>query len=115
MPVQNSVGLIAYCGLYCGACGKYVKELCPGCIDNKKTSLCAVKNCCINKKIASCAECADFIDKSACLKLNGPVSKIIYFFTDSDRLKCLKMLSELGPKPYAGFMSENGFHSLNKN
>lgn len=30
--------LVAYCGLYCGACGAYLKERCPGCHSNAKAT-----------------------------------------------------------------------------
>jgi hypothetical protein len=114
MPVQNSVGLIAYCGLYCGACGSYIKGKCPGCAQNTKASWCKVRQCCIDNKYSSCADCAGFEDKLACGKLNNFVSRLIGFFTGSDRIKCIKMISELGPKAYAEFMSSNGFQSITK-
>jgi hypothetical protein len=28
--------LVAHCGLYCGACGAYLKGRCPGCHENVK-------------------------------------------------------------------------------
>jgi hypothetical protein len=31
--------LVAYCGLYCGACNKYLDGKCPGCQKNKKSAL----------------------------------------------------------------------------
>ena len=34
--------LVAYCGLYCGACGAYLRGRCPGCIENYKATWCKV-------------------------------------------------------------------------
>ena len=36
--------LVAYCGLYCGACRSYLKRKCQACKDNEKASWCKVKN-----------------------------------------------------------------------
>ena len=34
--------LVGYCGLYCGACGKYLNGKCRGCHDNVKATWCKV-------------------------------------------------------------------------
>ena len=34
--IKENVGLVAYCGLYCGACKAYLKEKCSGCLNNEK-------------------------------------------------------------------------------
>jgi hypothetical protein len=115
MPVQNSAELIAYCGLYCGACGAFIKGKCAGCAKNVKASWCKVRECCIEKKYKSCADCGGFEDKTACGRLNNFVSRLIGLFTGSDRIKCVKKISELGPEAYAEFMSANGLHSIKKN
>ena len=33
---------IAACGLYCGACRKFLAEKCPGCKPNKKATWCKI-------------------------------------------------------------------------
>ena len=48
--------LIAYCGLYCGACGRYRKDSCPGCQQNQKASWCKVRTCCMDGNLQSCAD-----------------------------------------------------------
>ena len=44
--IVTDTGLIAYCGLYCGACGRYRKDRCPGCHENEKAAWCRVRTCC---------------------------------------------------------------------
>ena len=110
----NSASLIASCGLYCGACGAYLKKKCPGCAGNDKASWCGVRACCIENKYRSCADCANFPEPSACGKLNNAISKLISLFTRSDRPGCIKKIRELGYDGYAGFMSENGLQSVKK-
>ena len=36
LTYQPDAAYVAACGLYCGACRKFVKEQCPGCWENKK-------------------------------------------------------------------------------
>jgi len=37
--ITSNAELVAYCGLYCGACGAYLKGRCPGCHENKKATV----------------------------------------------------------------------------
>lgn len=34
--IAKNTDLIAYCGLYCGACKSYLMEKCPGCHETQK-------------------------------------------------------------------------------
>jgi hypothetical protein len=34
--IVSNQELVAYCGLYCGACRAYRMDKCPGCHDNEK-------------------------------------------------------------------------------
>jgi hypothetical protein len=87
--------LIAYCGLYCGACSfkvafeendrehlmrmppkyDYLKnaplEFCPGCRLENKCGECAIRDCAIEKKVAYCSLCDEF-----------PCDKLKRFSTD---------------------------------
>ncbi len=114
MADQNIVQLVAYCGLYCGACGAYKKKKCPGCAANEKASWCKVRKCCIEKKIKSCADCADMADKASCGKLNNFISKTIGLFTRSDRPGCIRKIVELGYDHYAEFMDKNNLQSVKR-
>jgi len=55
--VASNPDLVAYCGLYCGACGSYLRETCPGCHQNEKAEWCKVRVCCIDNQYLSCADC----------------------------------------------------------
>jgi hypothetical protein len=81
---SESLALLAYCGLYCGACSfrvaaeendrrhlrvlpakyDYLKEqelqLCPGCRADVDNDGCAIKNCARGKGFAHCGECGEY-------------------------------------------------------
>ena len=40
LTYQPDAAYVAACGLYCGACRKFVKGQCPGCWENKKADWC---------------------------------------------------------------------------
>lgn len=82
--------LVAFCGLYCGACGSYLKERCPGCAANNKASWCGIRKCCKGKGILSCAECTDFADAMDCRKFNNLMSKLFGLVFRSDRGACIR-------------------------
>jgi hypothetical protein len=106
--------MVAYCGLYCGACGKLLKGSCPGCAKNEKASWCTIRTCCIGKKIASCAECTEHKDPMGCKKFNNAFSKIFGLIFRSDRAACVAMIREKGPEQYAQHMAKNGTHTIKK-
>ncbi|MBN1423947.1 DUF3795 domain-containing protein [Candidatus Fermentibacteria bacterium] len=78
------LALLAYCGLYCGACSfrvaaeqndrrhladipakyDYLKEqelqLCPGCRLDDENDGCAIKDCARGKGLAHCGECPEY-------------------------------------------------------
>ena len=43
--IESDKELIAACGLYCGACRKYLAERCPGCRLNEKAAWCKIRSC----------------------------------------------------------------------
>lgn len=82
--MTKDINLLAYCGLYCGACSfkvaydeknpQHIKnmpskydqyknaklEFCPGCrLDNQRGG-CKIRNCAISKDLTNCGECIDF-------------------------------------------------------
>jgi hypothetical protein len=97
--------LIAFCGLYCGACKSYLKGRCPGCAENKKAGWCGVRKCCIEHGYSSCADCGGFADPAACRKFNNFISKAFGLLFNSDRCACVMKIRELGPEGYATFMT----------
>lgn len=97
--------LVAFCGLYCGACGFYLKGKCPGCEKNEKASWCKIRKCCMEQKITTCAECKEFQDPMQCKKFNNLVSKLFAFVFKSDRAGCLSQIRSIGLHEYAKKMA----------
>ena len=97
--------LIAYCGLYCGACKKYLREKCLGCHENIKAGWCKVRTCCIENSYISCADCRIVDDLKDCKKINNFISKVFSLVFRSDRLACLARIKEIDYYEYAKEMS----------
>jgi len=97
--VKIDKNLVAYCGLYCGACRSYLKGKCPGCHENVKATWCKVRQCNMENKYASCADCR-IIPLAECKKFNNVISKIIGFVFNSDRAAGIQAIKEKG---YEGF------------
>ena len=105
---------IAYCGLYCGACGRFLSGRCPGCTDNVKASWCRTRSCCIAKKYRSCADCTEYADIMECRDYNTFVSKIFGFIFRSNRKACVDMIREKGYAGYAREMAGKGIMRIRK-
>jgi len=104
--VVSDPNLVAYCGLYCGACGSYLRGRCPGCHENVKAKWCKVRSCCIEHTYASCAACADFPNARDCRDFNNFISKMFGFFLRSDRSACIDQIKKLGLEGHAADMSK---------
>jgi hypothetical protein len=98
--------LIAFCGLYCGACKSYLSGKCPGCKDNVKASWCKVRQCNMENQYQSCADCtkAELMD---CKKYNNFISKIFGYAFNSDRSACVKRIKEIGYSDFAVEMANS--------
>jgi hypothetical protein len=105
--IVADAGLVACCGLYCGACRAYLRGRCPGCRENEKATWCGVRNCCKTNQFASCADCKDFQNPSECRKFNNWISKIFGFIFRSDRAACICRIRQLGLEGYAADMAKN--------
>jgi hypothetical protein len=115
MPeIKADAGLVAKCGLYCGACGSYLKGKCKGCSENVKATWCTIRSCCGERQIATCAECTDFTDPSECKKFNNFMSKMIGLVTRSDRAACIAQVRELGLEGHAAAMAAAGRQSIRR-
>ena len=112
--VVADTSLIAYCGLYCGACGKYLKEKCPGCHDNVKAGWCGVRTCCMEHGYASCSDCTLVEDITVCGKLNNFISKLFGLLFRSDRLACLAAIRVRGYEDFARTMAEKKIMTFRK-
>jgi hypothetical protein len=103
--IVSSPDLVAYCGLYCGACGAYLRDRCPGCHQNEKATWCKVRTCCGQNHYASCAECQEFPDPRDCKKFNNVISKIFGLIFRSDRAACIRQIQEKGIQGHAEIMA----------
>lgn len=105
---QKEVGadqnLIAFCGLYCGACRSYLKGKCPGCRDNIKASWCKVRLCCMENRIPGCADCKT-MEFMECKKYNNFISKAFGYIFNSDRSACIGRIKEIGYDDFANEMA----------
>lgn len=106
--------LVAYCGLYCGACKAYRKGRCPGCHDNQKATWCKVRTCCREHAYTSCADCTDYTDPRQCRKYNNFISKTIGLVLRSDRAACIRQIKELGLQGHADAMAGQGKQTIRK-
>ncbi len=94
--IAADVALIAYCGLYCGACRSYLKERCRGCHEHERATWCKVRECCRQEGYSSCADCGTYTDPGDCRKFNNFISKTIGFVLRSDRRACIVQIRNLG-------------------
>jgi len=106
--------LVAYCGLYCGACKKYLSGSCPGCHENQKASWCKIRSCNMEHGYASCADCKEFADPMACKKFNNFISKIFSVIFKSNRAADIAMIRESGYEEFAQFMAANKLQSIKR-
>jgi len=104
--------LVAYCGLYCGACPRYLKDRCPGCHDNHKATWCKIRSCCIEHGYATCASCTDHEDPRDCRKFHNVFATVIGFLLRSDRRACVMQIKERGLEGHAAAMAELGRVSM---
>lgn len=106
--------LIAHCGLYCGACKRYLTEKCAGCKENVKAAWCKIRACCIENSYKSCADCGDYDDPMDCKKFNNIFAKFFAIVFRSNRKACVEMIKDKGHEEYAAFMAENGLQSIKR-
>ena len=112
--IKADVKLIARCGLFCGACTRYLREKCPGCIKNVKATWCGIRKCCAEKGYDSCADCTTHKDPMTCSLFNNFMSKIFGFIFRSDRRACIELIRRDGAKKYAAAMASKGLQSIRR-
>src|SRR5581483_1783011 len=105
--IVSDPSLVAYCGLYCGACRAYLSQKCPGCHANVKAKWCKVRSCCVESKYATCADCTQHSDPIVCKKFNNVVAKVFSFVFRSDRAACIEQVRRLGLQGHADDMAEH--------
>jgi hypothetical protein len=113
-PVVADVNLVAYCGLYCGACGAYRRGRCPGCHENHKATWCKVRACCREHGYASCADCGEIADPGDCRKFNNLISKLFGLIFRSDRRACILQIRQQGLPVHAELMAASQAHTIRR-
>jgi hypothetical protein len=111
--IVTDKALVAYCGLYCGACRSYLTDRCPGCRDNVKASWCKIRQCCQENSYSSCADCK-LVDLKECKKYNNFISKIFGYVFNSDRAACIVAIKEKGYDAFAADMVQSGRPSISR-
>lgn len=106
--------LVAYCGLYCGACKPYLIGKCSGCHNNEKATWCKIRGCCSENEYKSCADCKTYPDSVECKKLNNLISKIFAIIFGSNRNASLKRIQEIGYESYAQEMCKNKAQAIKR-
>ncbi len=109
--VKNDPALISYCGLYCGACNKFLSGKCPSCKNLASPHWCKIRTCNIDQQFTNCADCT-LETPNACKKFNNPISKVFTFIFGSNREKCILTIRENGTVWYAAHMAETRQQSL---
>ena len=105
IEMTNNSQQIAACGLYCGACKKFLNGKCPGCKENGKASWCKIRKCCQEKGFHTCAECDK--DVKECKIHNNFVGKIFAFLFNSDRAACIRYIRENGEDAFTEKMAKD--------
>jgi len=106
--------LVAYCGLYCGACRAYLSGKCPGCHENHKATWCKIRACCTQNGFSSCADCKQFPAPNDCRKFNNLIAKVFSLVFRSNRAACIQQIRTLGIQGHAEDMSTHKRQSIRK-
>ncbi len=112
--IISDASLVAYCGLYCGACRAYLKERCPGCHDNEKATWCKIRSCCIENQYSTCADCRQFTDPNDCRIFNNLISKIFSLIFRSNRAACILQIRDIGTHGHADRMTGLRIQSIKR-
>jgi hypothetical protein len=113
-PLKVDPKLVAYCGLYCGACGRYHKGRCPGCAENAKATWCKVRTCCQEHTYGSCADCQQYANAMDCRKFDNFVARVFGFIFRSNRGACIARIKEIGAEAFAQEMAEQRLQSIRR-
>ncbi|MBU3835805.1 MAG: DUF3795 domain-containing protein [Candidatus Phocaeicola merdigallinarum] len=103
---------IAACGLYCGACRKFLIGKCPGCKRNEKATWCKIRSCCQENKFNTCAECPH--DVKECKVFSNWIGKVFAFLFNSDRAACIRYIKEHGEQAFAEEMTQRKCQTIKR-
>ena len=127
---------IAACGLYCGACRKFLSEKCPGCKQNEKATWCKIRSCCQENKFNTCAKqnekatwckirsccqenkfntCAECShDVKECKLFSNWIGKVFAFLFNSDRPACIRYIKEQGEQVFVEEMTKRKYQTIKR-
>lgn len=108
--IKTDASNIAACGLYCGACRKFLKGTCPGCHKNEKASWCKIRQCCQEKGYSTCAECEKNV--KVCKTHSNLIGKLFALLFNSDRAACIQYIKENGAEAFAKEMTQRGKQTI---
>jgi hypothetical protein len=111
--IVADINLVAFCGLYCGACRSYLTGKCPGCNDNTKATWCKIRLCCSENNFQSCADCTT-IELMNCRKYNNLISKAFGYLFNSDRAACIARIKETGYEEFSLEMAKNKIQTIKR-
>jgi hypothetical protein len=106
--------LVAFCGLYCGECGQYKRDKCPGCAENVKAGWCKIRTCCQENGYATCAACTQFGDVHDCKKFDNVMARMFALIFRSDRPADIARIKEIGVDAYAAEMAARGRQTIRR-
>jgi hypothetical protein len=112
--ITSDSGLVAACGLYCGACKAYRKGSCKGCSSHDNKHWCKILRCCRQHGYTSCAECVIVDDLHDCRLFNNMIGKLFSLLFNSDRFACIETVRNLGYEKYADLMASQGRQSFKR-
>lgn len=105
--------LVTMCGLYCGACPRFLKNKCKGCREKDHfPSYCDIKPCAIEHNIDTCAQCPEYSDVRLCKTFNPFLIKVGEFITGTSRARGIDMIRTSGKTAFAQYMVDNRFVSI---
>lgn len=110
--IEADKQLIAACGLYCGACRRYLAQKCSGCHLNDKASWCKIRTCVYRRGLRSCAGCGK--DVTECNTYSNLIGKIFAFLFKSDRPACIRYIKEHGEQAFAEEMAKDKCQTIKK-
>lgn len=110
--IEVSRDLIARCGLYCGACVKYLNGKCPGCRKNQKATWCKTRLCSSSQGYHTCADCPR--DVAQCETYSNWIAKLCSFIFRSNRVACINRIREIEGDAFAREMAEKRMFSIKR-
>ncbi len=110
--IEANKELIAACGLYCGACRKYLADKCAGCHENEKATWCKIRSCVRSHDFHTCAECHK--DVAKCKIYFNFIGKIFAFLFNSDLAACIRYIKEHGEQAFAEEMTKRKCQTIKR-